>query len=119
MIASVAADGEQGRQRVSTKIVPSYMRPTKTSAAKSETPLPKPNALKPKNVNAAHRSTLQDPELIARIVFNSVPAKGANKSVELKALVKPLSVSRSSTGRADDQSRPQPALKANVSVVSY
>jgi hypothetical protein len=68
---------------VSTKAVPSYMRPTKTSARRQGPVIPKSGALKPKNLNSVR--TVSN-ALQALKSATKVPAPKQDKPAESEAL---------------------------------
>jgi hypothetical protein len=68
---------------VTTKPVPSYMRPTKTSVRRQEPVLPKSGALKPKNLNSVRNVSNG---LQALKGATKVPAPKQDKPTESEAL---------------------------------
>lgn len=68
---------------VTTKPVPSYMRPTKTSARRQEAAIPKSGALKPKNLNSVRTVSNGSQALKSA---TKVPAPKQDKPAQSEAL---------------------------------
>jgi hypothetical protein len=109
VINEISAQAAPVGKAVSTKPIPSYMRPTKTSSQRQEAVVPKSKPLKPRDLNSVRTISNGSSALESG---TKEPATKQNKPAKLKALaVIKVCSSRSKRYDTDNSVRSQSSIQ--------